>query len=135
MKVLKTDCKDVEGGRCVRGSDGKLCFSEKERGKVWNVYVERIMNEENDWDHNVEGDAVEGPVVCVGREEMLLALREMKTGAALGCRDVSLELIVASGGVGIQVMAEICQSPFEWAQDIVVPILKGKDDIRNCSYY
>ena len=31
----------------------------------------RIINEENDWDHNVEGDAVEGPVVCVNREEVL----------------------------------------------------------------
>ena len=27
------------------------------------------MNEENDWNHMVEGDAVEGPVVCVSREE------------------------------------------------------------------
>ena len=26
---LKTDSKDVGGGRCMRGSDGKLCFSEK----------------------------------------------------------------------------------------------------------
>ena len=55
----------------MRGSDGKLCFSEMERGKVWKNYMERIMNEENDWDRNVEGDAVEGPVVCVGREEVL----------------------------------------------------------------
>ena len=38
------------------------------------------MKEENDWDHNVKGDAVEGPVVCVGREEVLQALSEMKTG-------------------------------------------------------
>ena len=37
------------------------------------------MNEENDWDHNVEGDAVKGPVVCVSREEVLQALNEMKT--------------------------------------------------------
>ena len=27
--------------------------------------MERIMNEENDWDRNVEGDAVQVPVVCV----------------------------------------------------------------------
>ena len=27
----------------------------------------RIMNEENDWDH-VEGNAIEGPVDCVGRD-------------------------------------------------------------------
>ena len=37
-------------------------------------YIEGIMNEENDWDHNVEGDAVEGPFVCVGREEVRQAL-------------------------------------------------------------
>ena len=36
--------------------------------------MERIMNDENDWDRNVEGDAVKGPVVCVSREEVLQAL-------------------------------------------------------------
>ena len=41
----KTNSKEVEGGRCMRGSDGKLCFSEKERGKVWKDYMERTMNE------------------------------------------------------------------------------------------
>ena len=34
VKGLKTDHKEVEGGRCMRGNDGKLCFSEKERGNV-----------------------------------------------------------------------------------------------------
>ena len=33
---LKTDGKEVDGGRCMRGSDGKLFFSDKERGEVWN---------------------------------------------------------------------------------------------------
>ena len=102
---LKTDRNEVEGGRCMRGSDGKMCFTEKERGKVWKDYMERIMNEENDWNRNVEGDAVEGPVACVCREEMLLALNEMKTGKAPGPSEVSLVLITASGGVEIQVMA------------------------------
>ena len=48
----------------------------------------------------MEGDAVEG----VGRGEMLQALNEMKTGKAPGHSDVSLEMIAAIGGVGIQVM-------------------------------
>ena len=30
----------------MRGSDGKLYFSEMERGKVWEDYMERIMNGE-----------------------------------------------------------------------------------------
>ena len=80
VKGLKTDSKDVEGGRCMRGRNRKQCFSEKERGKVWKNYVERTMNEENDWDHNVEGDAVEVPVVCVSREDVLQELYEMITG-------------------------------------------------------
>ena len=37
VKGLKTDIKEVEEGRCMRESDGTLCFSEKERGKVWKV--------------------------------------------------------------------------------------------------
>ena len=45
VRGLKTDSKEFEGGRCVIGSDGKLCFSEKERGIVWKDYMERIMNE------------------------------------------------------------------------------------------
>ena len=57
------------------------------------------------------GDAVEGPVVCVGREEVLQALNKMKTGKDPGPSEVSLELIAASGGVGSRIMAEICPSP------------------------
>ena len=126
----------------MRGSDGKLSFSEKERGNVWKDYMERIMDEENDWDRNVEGDVVEGPVVCVSIEEVLQALHEMRTGKAPEPSEISLELIAASRGVGIQLMAEMCQKvldglgmPAEWDLSIVVPIFKGKGDIRNCSCY
>ena len=65
----------------------------------------------------------------------------MRTGKAHGPSEVSLELIAARGGVGIQVMAEICQGflgfgmPVEWVIRIVVPIFKGKGDIRNCRCY
>ena len=73
-KGLKTDSKEDEGGRGMRGSDEKLCFSEKESGEVWKDYMERIMNEDNYWNCNVEVDTVEGPVVSVCREEVLQAL-------------------------------------------------------------
>ena len=66
VKRQKNDSKEV-GGRCMRRSDGKLCFSEKEQGNVLKDYMERIMIKEIDWDNNVEGDAVEGPIVCVNK--------------------------------------------------------------------
>ena len=80
----------------------------------------------------MEGDAVEGPVVCISREEMVQALNEMKTGKNSVPSEVSIELISASGVVVIQVMAEICQKvidgfgmPAEWVLCIVVAIFKG----------
>ena len=64
---------------------------------VWKDYLERTMNEENDWNRNVEGDAVESPVLCVSREEVLQTLNDMKTGKAPGPMEVSLKFIAASG--------------------------------------
>ena len=43
-----TDSKEVEGA-----SDGKVCFGEMEGGTIWMDYMERIIIEENDLDHNV----------------------------------------------------------------------------------
>ena len=73
--------------------------------------MERIMNEGYDWDHNLEGDAVKGPVVCVSNKDVLQTLNEMKTGKAAGPSEVSLEMIAASRRVEIQVQTEICHSP------------------------
>ena len=37
------------------------------------------MNGENDLDRSVEGDALQVSVVCVGREEVLQIINEVKT--------------------------------------------------------
>ena len=35
--------------------------------RMKEVMPGRIIDEENDYDNNVEGDVVEGPILCVGR--------------------------------------------------------------------
>ena len=92
----------------MRGSDGRLNFSEKDRGKVWKGHMERIMNEENEWDQTMKAELVEGPVKRVSREEVVKAIREMKVGRAAGSLEVSAETIVAKGEIGIGVMVELC---------------------------
>ena len=141
VKSMKKDGKDVEGGRCTRGSDSRLSFRERDRGKVWKEHLERIMNEENEWDQNVKADLVEGPVERVSREEVK-AMGEMKAGKAAAPSEVSVEMIVASGEIGIDVMVELCQGvldrrgmPDEWALSVVVPIFKGKGDATSCGAY
>ena len=142
VKSMKKDGKDVEGGRCISGSDGRLNFCEKDRRRVWKEHIGSLMNEENEWDQNVKADLVEGPVERVSREEVVKALGEMKAGKAAGPSEVSVEMIAASGEIGVDVMVEPCQSvldgtgmPDEWALSFVVPIFKGKGDAMSCGAY
>ena len=83
-------------------NDGNLCIRMKKGGNVWTDSMKRIMNEDNDWDHNVEEDAVEGAVNCINRDEMVQVLNKMKTGITPGPSAVSLELITASWKVEIK---------------------------------
>ena len=105
--------------------------------------MERITYKEKRWEHNVERDAAEGPVVRVSRDEVELAIKDMKTGKSSSPpSDISLKLIAASEEVGTQMMLELCQRALdgfrmqgEWAQSTVVAIFKRKNNIRNSSFY
>ena len=48
VKFMKKDGKDIEGGRCMRGKDERLNFSEKDRKRMWKNHMKEIMNKEND---------------------------------------------------------------------------------------
>ena len=133
---MKKEGKDVEGGRCLRGGDGRLGFIEEDRAKIWKKHMEKIINEENEWDHMVETDLVEGPVEKLARNEIVKAIQSMKSGRTTGPFEVSVEMIVASGEIGVKVMMELCQRaldgrgmPDEWKTSVIVPIFKGKGDV------
>ena len=65
------------------------------------------MNE-NEWDQIVKAELVEGPVERVNREEVVKVIREMKAGKAAGPSEVRVEMIAASGEIGIGIMVEVC---------------------------
>ena len=90
----------------------------------------------------MEADLVEGPVERVSQEEVVKGMGEMKVGKAAGPSEVSVEMIAASGEIGIGVMVELCQGvldgrgmPDEWGLSAVVPIFKGKGDAMRCGAY
>ena len=85
---------------------------------------------------------VEGSIKNVTREEMVIAIKVMKPGKAAGPSEVCADMISASRGVGVSVMVELCQCvlngkemPDEWQTSVLVPIFKGKGDIRDCNTY
>ena len=81
--------------------DGRLGFIEKNSAKIWKEHMEKIMNKENEWDRMLETDVVEGPVEKVACNEIVGAIQSMKSGKATGTSGVSVEMIVASGEIGV----------------------------------
>ena len=90
----------------------------------------------------VETDLVEGPVEKVVCDEIVESIQSMKSGKATGPSEVSVEMIVASGEIGVKVMMELCQRvlddrgmPGEWQTSVIVPIFKGKGDVMRSGSY
>ena len=96
--------------------------------------MERIMNEENAWDHKVDAAMVEGPVEKISHEEVREVIRKMKQGKAAGLSEVTMEMIVAGSRIAEEVMLQLCQQvldgkgiPDEWKTSIVCQFLREKD--------
>ena len=105
--------------------------------------MEKIMNQENEWDRIVvQTDVVERPVEKVACNEIVEAMQNMKSGKATRPSEISVEMILASGEIGVKVMMELCQRvldgremPDEWKTSAIVPIFKGKGDVMSCGSY
>ena len=48
----------------------------------WKEYMEKLMNEENEWDHKMSAGVKEGPADCIRIAEVTAVLKKMK----LKCR-------------------------------------------------
>ena len=114
----------------------------KTEKRIWKNHMEEIMNKEDGWDHVTAASMVEGPIKNVTREEMAIAIKEIKPRKAAGPSEVCAEIISASAEVGVNVMVELCQRvlngkgmPDESQTSVLVPIFKGKRNVKNCNTY
>ena len=126
----------------LRGRQGQLGFIEENGAKIWKEHMEKIMNKENEWDHMVETNVVEGPMEKVARNEIVKAKQRIKSGKATGPSEVSAEMIVASGEIGVKAMMELFRRvlngrgmPDEWKTCVIVPIFIGKGNVMSCGSY
>ena len=106
VRRMKIESTDVVGGRCMRGNDGTLYLSEKDRAKLWKAHMSKIMNEENEWDQIADADTVEGPIERVSIEKIMEAFKHLKIGMTPGPSEVYAEMILASEDVGIRVLMD-----------------------------
>ena len=66
----------------------------------------------------------------------------MKSGKATEPSEVCVELIVASGEIGVKVMMEPCHRvldgrgmPDEWKTSVILTIFKEMGDVMDCASY
>ena len=126
---------------CIRDDEGKLCLNEDDIAEVWKKHMEGVMNVENDWDGLIDASVVEGPIRCFEREEIKEALNDLRCGKAGGVSGIVAEHLQASP-IAIDVLTQIGNNmlngdsmPMEWRSSVLVPLYKGKGDVRECGSY
>ena len=109
-----------------------MVVNEEDRGKLWKEHMEKILNVKNEWDQIEEAGMVEGPVKEVTYEEVMKATNKMKLGKAAGSSKANMNMIMASGKLGI-IIKKLCQRildgedvPEKWKTSVVISIFKGK---------
>jgi len=50
----------------------------------WMEHMEKLVNEENEWDHRISAGVKEGPADCIRIDEVVGALKKMKRHKAPG---------------------------------------------------
>jgi len=64
--------------------------------------MEKLMNEENEWDHRIEAPVKEGPGDCIRVVEVAAALKKMTRHKAAGMSALVAEMIQSTEDIGTQ---------------------------------
>jgi len=92
--------------------------------------MEKLMNEENKWDHRIETSVKEGQADCIRMNEVAVALKKMKRQSP-GMSGLVAEMIQSTGDIGTQWILDLSNGilkgciPEDWKSSMVLPIYKG----------
>ena len=63
---------------CQSINSRKAIVDDKGIKDSWKDYMEKLMNEENEWDHKLTAKVKEGPADYIKMDEVRAALKEIK---------------------------------------------------------
>jgi len=101
-KQMVKQRQDIMWSNYPKGELGKVIVDEKGIKESWKEYMEKLMNEENEWDHRISAGVKEGPADCIRTDEITAALKKMKRHKAPGLSGPVAEMIQATRDVGTQ---------------------------------
>ena len=73
----------------------------------WKEYMEKLMNEENEWDHKISAEVKQGPGDCIRIAEMTTVLKKMKRHKPR-LSELVAEIIQATGEIETQWLLNLC---------------------------
>jgi len=106
-KQMLKERQDVLGSNCLKGVSGKVIVDAKGKDS-WKEYMEKLVNEENEWDHRLSSRVKEGAADCIRIDEVAAALNKMKRHKAPGLSELVAEMIQATGDIGTQWILDLC---------------------------
>jgi len=76
-KQMVKERQDITGSNCLIGVSGKVIVDEEGIKDAWKEYMEKLMNEENEWDRGISAEVNEGSADCTRIGEVVGALKKM----------------------------------------------------------
>ena len=141
-KKMVRNNKENIGGRCLKDNVGKIISGEENLKKRWKEYMEKLLNEENEWDELVDADKIEGPELEITEDEVRKAIKKMKHGKAGGPSKLVADMLKAGGETVVRSFTELCNAivkegkvPDDWTRSTIVTLYKGKGDPLDCGSF
>jgi len=142
-KQRNRDSKDIQHVRMVKDANS-LCVTDTMAIKYrWKTYFEKLMNVENNRQRREQvALPVHQEVDEIMCDEVINAVRQMKTGKAVGPDNIPSDAWLALDEIGAQFLTQLFnrllmgeEMPAQWRQSILVPIYKNKGEAHECGNY
>ena len=109
----------------------------------WKEYFDNLLNQEKPRERReMRTEETKSDVEDISVEEVRTGLRKMKKGKAQGPDDIPVEVWIPLGNKGVEFFVNFFnrllrgeKMPDEWRRSVLVPLYKGKEDIKECGNY
>ena len=118
-------------------------MEEKKVKQRWKEYFDNLLNHENPRERKkTRTKGKERDVEDISGAEFRTGLRKMKKGKAQRPDDIPMEAWIALGNKGVEFLVNVFnrllrgeRMPNIWRRSVLVPLYKGKGDIKECGNY
>ena len=142
-KQRNKQSKNVQQVRVIKSKAGKMLMKKEKVKQRWKEYFDNSPNQENPRERReMRTEERERDVEDISGEEVRSGLSKMKKGKAQGPDDIPVEAWIDLKNKGVEFLVNFFnrllqgeKMPDEWRRSVLVPLYKGKGDIKKYGKY